>query len=214
MEERFKYPKTPHLPWSPGVSRDDKVLKDIEHFRGKKIVATIKMDGENTTLYSDYIHARSIDSKDHPSRHWVKALHQKISYMIPKDWRVCGENLYAKHSIYYSKLPSYFMVFAVWNDKNVCLSWPEIREFCEKLGLCTVIFMHIDEWKDNTPEIIRKKFESLASEHEGYVVRLYDSFRYEDFDQSVAKYVRKNHVQTEDHWMYQEIIKNQLRKEI
>ena len=37
-------------------------------------------------------------------------------------------------------------------------------------------------------------------EVEGFVVRNVDSFAYEDFSKNVAKYVRKNHVQTDEHW--------------
>lgn len=69
---RVKYPRTFHLPWSRSYTHDDKVLKHVQHFEGKEVVVTEKMDGENTTMYRDYLHARSIDSKDHPSRHWIK----------------------------------------------------------------------------------------------------------------------------------------------
>ena len=210
----IKYPKTPHLPWSPGVSRDDKVLKSTDHFIGKKIVATIKMDGENTTIYKDYIHARSLDSKDHPSRHWVKRLQRDIGYRIPDGWRICGENLFAKHSIYYESLPSYFLVFSVWNDINECLSYLDTISFCDELGLEIVLPMHIGIWGDETHLLINKRFKVLHDtdewQDEGYVVRLYDSFKYEAFGKSVAKYVREAHVQTDDHWMYQQIIKNGL----
>jgi hypothetical protein len=35
---------------------------------------------------------------------------------------------------------------------------------------------------------------------EGVVVRLAGAFESEDFDQSVFKWVRANHVQTDEHW--------------
>jgi hypothetical protein len=38
--------------------------------------------------------------------------------------------------------------------------------------------------------------------HEGYVVRLADSFEYRDFKTSVAKFVRANHVSSQKHWFY------------
>ena len=44
---KIKYPRTFHLPWSPGATSDDKMLKSIEHFIGKEVVITEKMDGEN-----------------------------------------------------------------------------------------------------------------------------------------------------------------------
>ncbi|RLA01627.1 MAG: 2'-5' RNA ligase, partial [Gammaproteobacteria bacterium] len=36
---------------------------------------------------------------------------------------------------------------------------------------------------------------------EGYVVRLADSFHRDEFHQSIAKFVRKGHVQTDEHWL-------------
>lgn len=36
---------------------------------------------------------------------------------------------------------------------------------------------------------------------EGYVVRLVGSFKYLDFVRSVGKYVRAEHVQTNQHWV-------------
>ena len=83
MNAYFKYPRTFHFAWSEGLSDDDKMLPSSTIFSGKKVVVTEKLDGENTTLYSDHIHARSIDSKHHPSRNWVKVLHGNIKHEIP-----------------------------------------------------------------------------------------------------------------------------------
>jgi hypothetical protein len=43
----IKYPRTLHLPWSPGLTNDDRQLKSTEHFEGREVVVTVKMDGEN-----------------------------------------------------------------------------------------------------------------------------------------------------------------------
>ena len=111
---KYKYPRTPHLPWSPGFSSDDVILSD-DIFSGREVVITEKMDGENTSIYCDYIHARSINSGKHPSRDWVNALWGSIKKDIPEGYRICGENLYAQHSIKYVDLESYFYVFSIWN---------------------------------------------------------------------------------------------------
>jgi len=42
-----KYPRTYHCPWSPGLTKDDKVHPNMDYFQDKEIVVTIKMDGEN-----------------------------------------------------------------------------------------------------------------------------------------------------------------------
>lgn len=120
--QRYKYPRTPHLSFSPGVSQDDLRLARQSIFANCQVVVTEKLDGENTTLYRDYLHARSLDSRHHPSRAWVKALQARIGHDIPKGWRICGENLYAQHAIAYQDLSSYFYLFAIWNQDNFCLS--------------------------------------------------------------------------------------------
>ncbi|QHY97541.1 hypothetical protein SSPS47_20775 [Streptomyces sp. S4.7] len=116
---RTSYPRTPHLPWSPGVASDDVRVGDLDGLRGREVVVTEKMDGENTTLYRDGLHARSLDSGHHPSRAWVKALQGRIGGLIPDGVRVCGENMYARHSIPYEDLESWFYGVPVWRRNGV-----------------------------------------------------------------------------------------------
>ncbi|MFP3728090.1 RNA ligase family protein [Priestia filamentosa] len=205
---RKKYPRTYHLPWSSGKTADDKVLKNTSHFHGEEVIVTEKMDGENTTIYQDYIHARSIDSKDHPSRHWVKMLQANIGYQIPEKWRICGENLFATHSIHYSSLQSYFCVFSIWNEKNECLSWDETVEWCALLQLQTVPVLYQGIYDEDKIQSCYTKTSLYGGEQEGYVVRKASSFHYDNFKNSVAKFVRKNHVQTDEHWMNKSITPN------
>lgn len=69
-----KYPKTYYLPWSKlEIYGNDRVLENDENFKNRPILVSEKRDGENTSLYSDgFVHARSIDSDNHPSRTWIK----------------------------------------------------------------------------------------------------------------------------------------------
>lgn len=206
--KRFKYPRTYHLPWSEGASSDDKVLSNIDHFDGINVVITEKMDGENTTLYSDYFHARSLDSKHHWTQSWIKLFRASISYKIPKNMRICGENMYAKHSIHYSNLPSYFLGFSVWID-NVCLDWYDTMYWFEKIGIEPVPIIYNGPFTKSVQEKM-KNFD--CEEKEGYVIRLERAFHYEDFSECVAKFVRKNHVQTNEHWKSSRIEINELSK--
>jgi len=204
--KRFKYPRTFHLPWSEGISKDDRVLKSIDQFHGKNVVVTEKMDGENTTLYRDGLHARSLDSKDHESRHWIKAFWSTIRYDIPLNFRVCGENLYAKHSIYYKNLKSFFYGFSVWIE-DYCCSWEYTLRFFNNLSITPVPILYIGPWDE---EKIRLCYDPNNPYQEGYVVRIVDGFSYNEFNQYVAKFVRKGHVQTDTHWMHQKIMRNEL----
>lgn len=210
MGSRIKYPRTYHLPWSPGGTNDDRRLVDCAHFEGKKVVVTEKMDGENTTLYSFGLHARSVSSADHPSRAWIKAMHGSIAHEIPEGWRICGENLYAKHSIGYANLPTYFLVFSIWNEANVCLPWSETVEWSALLGLRTVPVVWEGVWSEKAVRGAWEAYKGSDEVAEGYVVRLADSFSYDDFGTAVAKWVRPHHVQTDDHWMNQAVVPNGL----
>lgn len=207
---KVKYPKTMHLPWSRSYTDDDKILRNTDHFQGQEVVITEKMDGENTTMYSDFVHARSLDSKDHASRHYVKTLHGGIKYLIPDGYRLCGENVYAKHSLFYSALPGYFMLFSVWNEENICLSWDDTVQWAEQLAIPLVPVLYRGLWNEQLAKQCYTKQSQCGGEQEGYVVRLANEFSYTNFKASVAKFVRKNHVQTDEHWLSKPIEPNQL----
>jgi hypothetical protein len=199
-----KYPRTPHLPWSPGGTDDD--VRGNLDLRGLEVVVTEKMDGENTTMYRDHIHARSLDSSYHPSRTWVTNLWGSIKHEIPEGWRICGENLQAVHSIAYDNLDSYFMVFGIY-ERGWCFSWDETADWAELFNLSVVpvlfrgVYENFEKWAADY---------ILPDKSEGYVVRLADAFSTDDFHQKVAKYVRADHVQTDDHWSYGQIVENKL----
>jgi len=206
-----KYPRTHHLPWSEGMTNDDRMLLSMDGFEGKRVIVSEKMDGENTTCYSDYIHARSVDSRNHPSRNWVKQFHAQFCGDIPDGWRVCGENLFAKHSIQYANLASYFMGFSIWNDRNECLPWDETLEWFDILGLGILpVKVLYDGLYDE--KLIRALWSPKSRETiEGYVLRTAEGFRAVDFRRCVGKFVRKGHVQTVKHWMHgQRVEKNEL----
>ena len=106
-----------------------------------EVVVTIKMDGENTTIYPDgYIHARSLDGTGKPWQKEVKALACSWWWQLPLTWRVCGENLQAKHSIAYTfkSREEMFQVFGIYGDDNgvdTCFGWSWVEEFCDKIGI-------------------------------------------------------------------------------
>ncbi len=162
-----------------------------------------------TSIYNNYLHARSLDSTNHPSRNWIKQFaSEKIFGHLPGGWRICGENLFAKHSIHYQDLTSYFYAFSIWSQNNIALGWDESIEWFELLGLEYVPVIYRGQYD---LDAIIKAFEPYKYNHEGFVVRLSAAIEYDQFNTSFAKYVRANHVQPNaEHWMYQEIIPNNL----
>jgi hypothetical protein len=210
MSERYKYPRTPHVAWSPGASDDDEQMADAEVFAGQEVIVTEKMDGENTTLYRDGLHARSLDSRHHVSRDWVKAWHGGIAHEIPEGWRLCGENVYARHSVAYEALTSYFYLFSLWDADNRCLSWAETEEWAALLGCPTPRVLYAGLWDEAKVREIAVDTEVS----EGYVIRTAAGFAYEDFRRHVAKWVRPGHVQTDQHWMHAMVIPNGLAERL
>lgn len=205
-----KYPRTPHLPWSRGRSDDDIALDSIQHLEQLQyLVVTEKLDGENTTLYHDYLHARSLDFRSHPSRDWIKQFHAGLKHDIPQDVRICGENLFAKHSIFYDALTTYFYVFAIFQE-DACLSWDETVEWCQLLSLETVPILYRGKWDVAAIKACWSGKSVFGKDQEGYVVRNARCFEFEDFQQNIAKYVRADHVTTSQHWLHEAITPNQL----
>ena len=217
--EKQKWPRTPHLPWSPGFTADDIIssLNRIESL--KHIIITEKMDGENTTFCREYYHARSLNATTHLLRDWCKSFWNSIRYMIPEGIRISGENVYAKHSIYYTELESYFYGFGAYDEAGMLLSWKDTSQIFHSMGIITVPILYEyqgDITKENLRNIcinIEKELFKNPDKHEGYVVRNYNTFSLDDFQDNVIKYVRKGHVDEDsDHWMHKEIVKNILKK--
>jgi hypothetical protein len=208
MDSSVKYPRTPHLPWSPGATSDDVRLADTRCFEGREVVVTEKLDGENTTLYRTRLHARSVDSAHHPSRTRIKALHAQIARSIPDGTRVCGENVTARHSIAYDALLSHFYVFSVW-DGDRARSWDDTVSFARERGLPTPRVRY------RGPFDVRaiRKLRVERSTEEGYVVRVAAGFDRAAFPDCVAKWVRPGHVTTDRHWMHGPVVENGLAPE-
>jgi len=207
MRTRYKYPRTWHMPFSPGKSNDDKVVSSLNSFNNKKIVITEKLDGENTTIYNDYIHARSIDFNYYPSRSFAKRFAASIGHLLKDNERIVCENMYAEHSIHYSNLQHYLYMISLWEDET-CLDWQKTRARAKELNMPTVPVLFTGLYDYNLLiEIINN---IMNRDIEGIVMRSYDSFNYEDFNLNVVKWVRKNHVQTDEHWLNKTVIKNDL----
>ncbi|MFF9568248.1 RNA ligase family protein [Streptomyces sp. NPDC014685] len=205
---RTHYPRTAHLPWSPGATSDDVRIADLSGLTGREVVVTEKLDGENTTLYPDGLHARSLDSAHHPSRGWVKALQGRIGARIPAGRRICGENMFARHSLPYDGLESYFYGFSVWDGER-CLDWDRTVAFLRDLGIPVPPVL----WRGVFDARAEKTLRALRPDtgrQEGYVVRPADGFDAPDFGRLVAKWVRPGHVRTDTHWMHAAVVENGL----
>ena len=141
----------------------------------------------------------------------------------------------ALHSLWYDRLPAYFMVFGAYMGDE-CLSWDDTLDWCAMLDLTPVPVLYRGPWDEarvrgcmplqggagastcaSDPLTARKRWDALghradrfAVGQEGYVVRVASAFPTVAFGESVSKFVRKNHVTTSDHWASETVIPNLL----
>ena len=201
----YSYPRTPHLPESPGSTSDDKwaspaTLKFLDS--GIELVTTIKMDGGNVSLYPDYFHARSLDSGTHAWDTLAKQIWSRVRFDIPEGYRVSCESMYARRSVAYENLKSPLYVIGIWNDNNEMISWDETEEWADLLELPTVPVIYRGTSLKDARTVWGKNYDSETSE--GFVVRNAAAIPYENFNQNIAKYVRANHVTTRADWRHRD----------
>ena len=145
------------------------------------------------------------------------------------------ENLTAVHSIEYKSLNSLYPCIAIIDDKGMVYSSLD-REACSLLDCqlladCGIVPVSAygnphtqDEiYSERHPNafvldhsLINTHLPSLRgqlqeySNREGFVVRNALPFHVSEYSRNVVKWVRAGHVQTDKHWMYSSIKRNQL----
>ena len=198
-----KYPRTFHFPFSEGATDDDRIQAEWQDILQQELVITEKLDGENTCLKANGVYARSHGAVNrNPWARPVWDIWERIGHSLG-DLHVFGENMYAVHSIEYACLGHYFYVFAI-RDGAQWLSWDETAEYAQILELPLVPLVARGHFTENDLKkiITQKQREGslLGGTSEGVVCRTAAIFHNDDFANCVLKYVRHNHVQTDEHW--------------
>lgn len=206
-----KYPRTYHVPFSKSITTDDKIskLEDFLIFLQNDFIITEKLDGQNQAMTKTTLFARSHSSADiSPWSVKIRMLHQQIKHDLEDDVYLFGESLEAIHSIEYDILDTPFYLFGVRKGKEF-LSWQDVLEYAYLLNLKTVPI--IDFKKSVNVDDTYKKLENFCHQNitgsskfgptiEGYVFRNQEFFKETEFSKNVFKYVRPNHVTTDQHW--------------
>ena len=85
------------------------------------------------------MYARTVNSEaTHPSFGTIKQLVAEISYLLPRNVQLFGENMVGVHTIEYNALESFFYVFAALRDGSEWLSWDHVTELTNEIGVPTV----------------------------------------------------------------------------
>jgi hypothetical protein len=209
-----KYPRTLHLPFTAHSTTDDKIMDegDVEYLISERTVVTEKLDGSNVCLTSSEVFSRSHGGKpSHASFRPLIRFHERNAHRILSGYSIFAEWCYAVHSIRYEMLQHPLNVFGLRDDSTgEWLNWSDVVEAAEWIG-CPTVPVILDGYFSNKEEFedIITRFAHLNSvygvEREGLVVRRFSGMEMhgegkEKRLRGIGKWVRKNHVQTDEHW--------------
>lgn len=202
-----KYPSTPYHPESPSKgTRADRIHKNPDRFIGVPIVITEKLDGSNTLIHQGEVYGRSVEAPS--TNKWMAMVKKHHSWKsLDPDTFIYGENLFGIHSIEYDPMieEETYRVFAV-RYKDFFISFDHMEAYCSYRKMLTVptIFEGTVNSAKELNKIIQNNTTGTSAiggkEREGLVIRIREPFDTKDFSDSVCKSVRKNHVQTDEHW--------------
>eukprot|EP01084_Bolivina_argentea_P290673 499351_1 len=211
-----KFPSIPHLSFSPQINDDDIIINDTKLFNGDsnsyKLCIHEKLDGGNCCILKGNVYART---HKHPTKHpWFNTVKDLIrSQPLFYDDKytnlmIFGENMTAIHSIKYNNLTSYFYIFAVYNPyTKIWYSVKDVQKIANKLNIPTAPllfkgnFNSLKEIKNWMDKEIQNQSMLGSKNREGFVIRIDSSFPMKQFQKSMAKYVRKGHIQTDKNWI-------------
>lgn len=220
MTEFVRFPSTPYLLRPDGVEvRDDKVLTSTERaaFLTNVLHVEEKVDGENLGISFDgeELQFQARGSYVRPGgRHfhgletWVRPRARRLEAALGTDLVLFGEWCAVTHSVYYDRLPDWFLIFDVF-DRSAGGFWEvSLRdELADYLGLRVVPFLDAGIFSEL--ELGRRIQESRVGSGpmEGLVARSQDP----SSATARAKIVRPDFVQQIDgHWTSMERSMNRL----
>jgi ATP-dependent RNA circularization protein (DNA/RNA ligase family) len=224
-EDFFKFPSTPHLALLSGVEvRDDKVMLDIERhdFLQQELIVEEKVDGANLGISFDSegnIRAQNRGAYLHlpGTGQWKKLadwLSPRTDILFEKltdCYILFGEWCYAQHSVYYDRLPDWFIGFDIY-DKNNDRFLSSVRRDRTFLDISISQVPKIDRGRFTFIELKKLLSRSQLSSKpaEGLYLRIDQG----DWLVQRAKLVRPAFIQSVgQHWSQMSIKPNMLRSE-
>lgn len=184
-----------------------------------EIEITEKLDGANSAIIRGKGNKWTLQKRRglaeegiHPQYsffwNWARLNEEKIQ-KIPSNWIIYGELMWAMHHIFYDYLPSFFIVFDIYDKKKECFLDSKLRQnFCKTIGFAHVPILYFG----NFNKIDLDRFMYIKSKYatnsiaEGIVIKNYNK-------QIKAKIVRPEfmkEIKEDNHWMLRKVKKNKL----
>jgi len=131
MKDIYKYPRTLHIKGS-GIQNGDEDLSvvPLHDLVGRHLVVEEKMDGANCAISfakdgtlllqscGHYLVGGPRERQFHLFKTWVNTYQSNLRDALGDRYLMYGEWLYAKHTVYYTDLPHYFMEFDIFDKTN------------------------------------------------------------------------------------------------
>ncbi len=225
-EDFFKFPSTPHLATMPGVDiRGDKVLTETERDEFLRHALTVeeKVDGANLGISFDEegnIRAQNRGAylQLPGTGQWKKlgewlALRTDVLFEHLCDrYILFGEWCYAQHSIFYDRLPDWFLAFDIYErESRRFLSSTRRDRLIEKMHFSKVPSLARGRFSFPETEKLLSQSKLANRPAEGIYLRIDRG----DWLEHRAKLVRPAFIQAvENHWSRSALKPNRLSAEI
>ena len=144
----------------------------------------------------------------------MRALAGRVAHALPDGWRICGENTYGRHSIAYDRLPSYFQLFAVYDEHDTCLSWDDTEAWAARLGVDLVPVLYRGPFVHATRVRAARRRLGLRARARGRRAALGGGVPASPSTSArSASSSARDHVKTDQHWMHGEVTANGLARD-
>lgn len=167
MERIYKYPRTRHLKGSMKQAGDEDLKSvDFSQITGKYLVLEEKVDGANCGIGFSSGRTMYLQSRGHflnggygerqfdLFKVWAGCFEDRLWRLLGDRYVLYGEWLYAKHTVFYDRLPHYFMEFDVFDKKEgVFFSTRRRREFLQESSFIRSVRVLTEGYFENTEEI-------------------------------------------------------------
>ncbi len=146
MEQIYKYPKTRHLEESREKPDDeDLACVKLDAIKGSSLVLEEKVDGANCGISFGSDEKMYLQSRGHflnggygerqfgLFKLWAGCFEDLLRRLLGDRYVMYGEWLYAKHTVFYDRLPHYFMEFDIFDkEQKRFFSTRKRRAFLER----------------------------------------------------------------------------------
>ncbi len=219
----IKFPRTRHLANLGAMARDDLLMSknDIESMLSGIVTVEEKIDGANLgfRLSSDgKIMAQNrshfVSSSYHPQfkklDQWIETNKFDLNHILSQgNYIIYGEWLYSKHSINYTDLPDYFIMFDLYDvDSNSFFSRDYIEEMLKDTNITLVPLIFKGKiTMDKLKTLVHNKSQFYDGFVEGVYIRSFEGNKLKHR----GKIVRSDFICGDEHWTKGKQILNTIR---